>query len=340
MCRLSCLAQIIFPGERYAPATIRSAYGGESSDSGFTLLEFLDANIERFGGNVYVIGRPNFAEPPLEEAYDFVQMGLARRVIRRDAAPLSTASWACQSTVAWSAITTAFRTSVPPDDRAPAERTQHNKVAVARTVFDRTMERFRGVDIVRYLSVYIWTSNGSFGREGNHATTDGDEIQETEGGLYLPPRKKYGPEWWESTLRIIVYDAAGEAAAYGLERALSVPEEERGVAEKELMITAALFLEAVIREHLGRCGILTLRAYQSQHNIISSNVLTLLVPSPNPSRLTQHVFRHSARIVLQGPYKTPVPASKGVLFMIHIQSQQGKETYTINIMPAYATENR
>ncbi|CAN0030397.1 unnamed protein product [Choristocarpus tenellus] len=66
-------------------------------------------------------------------------------------------------------------------------------------------------------------------------------------GIELPPSEKYGPEWWESTLRIIVYDALAEAAAFGLERALAVPDKERAMPEVVGMLEAALFLEAVMQ---------------------------------------------------------------------------------------------
>lgn len=67
-----------------------------------------------------------------------------------------------------------------------------------------------------------------------------------DGTLNLPLPEKYGAEWWESTLRIIVYDAVAETAAFGLERALAVPDEDRGLEEGRLMIGAAMFLEVVI----------------------------------------------------------------------------------------------
>lgn len=68
-----------------------------------------------------------------------------------------------------------------------------------------------------------------------------------DGSLNLPRPEKYGAEWWESTLRIIVYDAVAESAAFGLERALAVPDDDRGLEERRLMLGAALFLEAVIQ---------------------------------------------------------------------------------------------
>lgn len=67
------------------------------------------------------------------------------------------------------------------------------------------------------------------------------------GGFALPGEEKYGPEWWESTLRVIVFDAAAESAAFGLERALEVTQAERGEEERRMMVNAALFLEVVIR---------------------------------------------------------------------------------------------
>lgn len=81
------------------------------------------------------------------------------------------------------------------------------------------------------------------------SSNDGDSA---DGSLSLPSREKYGPGWWESTLRIIVYDAASASAAYGLERALAVPDAERSTAELELMATSALYLEAVLRGYSGR----------------------------------------------------------------------------------------
>lgn len=162
------------------------------------MLEFLDANFDHAAGNIYVVGRPNFREPFMDAAYDFVPVGLASRAVRRRH-PLSTALWACHSAKAWASVAAEFGAT------ADVEATSN-----------------------------IRSSN------------DGDN---TDGSLSLPPRDKYGPGWWESTLRIIVYDAVSASAAYGLERALAVPDKERGTEELQLMATSALFLEAVLRGH-------------------------------------------------------------------------------------------
>ena len=62
----------------------------------------------------------------------------------------------------------------------------------------------------------------------------------------------YGPEWWESTLRIIVYDAAVETAACGLQRALEVSDADRGAFEMKLMSESAVLLEAAVLGYDGR----------------------------------------------------------------------------------------
>lgn len=164
------------------------------------MLEFLDANFDRAAGNIYMVGRPNFHEPSMDAAYDYVPVGLASRVVHRRNPP-STALWACHSAKAWAAVAAEFRATA--------------NVAATSSI-------------------------------------RGNDVDHTDGSLYLPPRDKYGPGWWESTLRIIVYDAASASAAYGLERALAVPDGERGTAELELMVTSALYLEAVLRGYSGR----------------------------------------------------------------------------------------
>ena len=206
----------MFPGLRYTS-------GGRNdhlNPGGFNLRELLDANYERSSGNIFVVGRPNFPEPGLNAAYDFVPVGLARRAVRRDT-PITASSWWCESSIAWTSV---------------AE------------VFGAKRDASVGTDTRRDLA---W---GGSNRPGGGRRENGDQVRDTvTGSLALPPSEKYGPEWWESTLRIIVYDAAAGTAAYGLERALNVPEDERGAAEKLLMTRAAFFLEAVFQESDERC---------------------------------------------------------------------------------------
>lgn len=222
--------QVDFPGERYTAAADSKA-GGDDGDAGFTLLEFLDANFDRAGGNIYVVGRPNFPEPPMDAAYDFVPLGLARRAVRRRD-PLPTALWACHSKKAWAAVAAEFRATT-----AAVEAIDSIDDGGAGGAGDG-----------------FWGRPGVlFGRSrkrvaADHSAKASDENNQ-DGSLSLPPRDKYGPRWWESTLRIIVYEAASDAAAYGLERALAVPDEERGAMEQEMMATAALYLEAVLRSY-------------------------------------------------------------------------------------------
>lgn len=214
MCAYHLQQQIRFPGERYAAAA--STGDGNSDLGGFTLLEFLDANFERTAGNMFMVGTPNFPEPAVDAAYDFVPVGLARRAVRRSA-PLPMERWTCFSSSAWAAVAGEF---------AADGENQDGLVSGAGS------------------SGAYWI-----------ALTQGSDAKGTDDGtLSLPPRHKYGPEWWESTLRIIVYNAAADTAAYGLERALAVPEEERGASEVELMVEAALYLEAVFRGYEKRWG--------------------------------------------------------------------------------------
>lgn len=187
------------------------------------MLEFLDANFERTAGNIFVVGTPNFPEPAIDAAYDFVPVGLARRAVRRDA-PLPMARWSCFSSSAWAAVAEEF---------AAAGGANQGVVVSSGAGSSRA----------------YWTAPAqNSDAEGDAKGGAGD------GALSLPPRHKYGPEWWESTLRIIVYNAAADTAAYGLERALAVPEIERGTAEAELMVEAALYLEAVFRGYEWRWG--------------------------------------------------------------------------------------
>ncbi|CAM9546150.1 unnamed protein product, partial [Scytosiphon promiscuus] len=222
--------EVVFPGERYAAATAEHN-AGNGGGGGFTLLQFLDANFDRAAGNIFVVGWPNFPEPSMDASYDFVPVGLARRVMRRRPSlpPPPTALWACHSSEAWAMVAAEFQpvAAVEGTDSASDGGDGTSIWSLAATLFGG----FHGA-----------TSSDASGQPDGNA----------DGSLPLPPRIKYGPGWWESTLRIIVYDAAAEMAAYGLERALAVPDEERGLAEMELMVTAALYLEAVLREYDGR----------------------------------------------------------------------------------------
>lgn len=192
------------------------------------MLQFLDANFDRTEGNIFVVGRPNFPEPAMEAEYDFVPVGLAKRAVRRRA-PLPTDLWACHSSEAWATVAAEFRTTATAGEAGGTIGGSGGTVSGwAPALFGRG--RARGA-----------------GARATKANSDMD------GSLSLPPSDKYGPGWWESTLRIIVYDAVSDSAAFGLERALAVPDEERGVAEVRLMVTAALYLEAVLRGYGGRC---------------------------------------------------------------------------------------
>lgn len=169
----------------------------------------------------------------MNAAYDLVPVGLARRAVRRRRdVPFPTGLWAHQSSTAWTAVAEAFR--APLDDKG------------------RLGYLHDADGMVESGSIGGQRDGGAVGggRRGEN-----EYIDNPDGSLSLPSADKYGPEWWESTLRIIVYDAAAETAAFGLERALAVPDGERGEAERRLMVEAALFLEAVIRRGERRCAV-------------------------------------------------------------------------------------
>lgn len=176
------------------------------------MKEFLDANYDTHSRNIFVVGSPNFPEPALDAAYDFVPVGLARRVVRREE-PMALSRWWCESSSAWTTVAGAFRVD---------EASTNGQSGLS--LHGHSAKDLKGADKLR-----------------NHYRS-----------LALPPTNKYGPESWESTLRIIVYDAAAETAAYCLERTLEVPENKRGRKEKQLMVGAALFLEAVLQSNNGR----------------------------------------------------------------------------------------
>lgn len=224
--------QIDFPGERYAAATANRA-GSDDGHGGFTLLEFLDANLDRAAGNIYVVGRPNFPEPSMDAAYDFVPVGLARRAVRRQD-PLPAALWACHSSKAWAAVAAEFRATTTAVEGAIIGSIDNDGAGDGGDAWGWPGTRF---GLSRNRAAAARAVKAGPGEDGS---------------LYLPPRDKYGPGWWESTLRIILYDAASESAAYGLDRALAVPDEERGAMERDMMATAALYLEAVLRGYDGR----------------------------------------------------------------------------------------
>lgn len=186
----------------------RSDGGRRGSGDGFTLRELLDANFQRVSGNIFIVGRPSFPDPDMDSAYDLVPVGLVRQVVRRDK-PIATASWTALSLSAWDAVVQAFG--------SPSEESRPSDVYVG-----------------------LGTTNAGDG-------VGSELVEHADGSLILPQPDKYGPEWWESTLRIIVYDAAAETAAFGLERAIAVPPAEQGEEERMLMVYAALFLEAVVR---------------------------------------------------------------------------------------------
>lgn len=255
--------QIKFPGERYAAAG--ATHDKASGGGGFTLLEFLDANFDHASGNIFMVGRPNFPEPSMDAAYDFVPVGLARRVVRRlNSAPLPAALWVCHSSKAWAIVAAEFRAVATVGDTYGIN--SNGVWGLIATLVDR---RRRG---------------GS--RRATAASTTENNDGSEDGSLSLPPRDKYGPEWWESTLRIIVYDAAAETAAYGLERALAVPDEERGPFERDMMVTAVLYLEAVLRSYNGMwvgracfcfvpCFFILFRRISSRYRVNSSRKINV-----------------------------------------------------------------
>lgn len=171
----------------------------------------------------------------MDAAYEFVPLGLAKRAVRRQD-PLPTALWACHSSKAWAAVAAEFRAT-------KAVKAIGGSIANGGAG--------DGDDAWGWPGTLLGSSRSRSATVRAVKANDNDNDSQ-DGSLSLPPRDKYGPQWWESTLRIIVYDAASDSAAYGLERALAVPDEERGAVEQEMMVTAALYLEAVLRGYDGR----------------------------------------------------------------------------------------
>ena len=97
------------------------------------LRELLDTNYERSSSNVFVVGRPNFPEPGVNAAYDFVPVGFALRAVRRDT-PITASSWWCESSAAW--ILFLVEVFVAPRDhvRSPVPLTRPRE-AFTRYVF-------------------------------------------------------------------------------------------------------------------------------------------------------------------------------------------------------------
>ena len=85
--------------------------------------ELVDANIDRFGGNIFIGGPLNYVDPEFDESYEEIPHGFVRRVERRNGGkmPIVAEEFRTTSLEAWKVVTS--RVHSLPDEKKYDEST-------------------------------------------------------------------------------------------------------------------------------------------------------------------------------------------------------------------------
>jgi len=95
--------KIKWPGTHYVPE--RSVAW---KDGGFTAEEFLDANLQRYKGGIFIGGHLSYStDSAVHDKFDFIPFGMVSKVVRRDR-PLVSTKWKKATGSAWAKILKRF----------------------------------------------------------------------------------------------------------------------------------------------------------------------------------------------------------------------------------------
>lgn len=104
---------VSFPGTHYTKENTLPWLNG-----GFTFFEFIDANVEEFGSNIFIGGHYNFEDSLFDKKYEEEPFGLVRK-IRPASAVVSAESFRSKSLLAWKNIARHLSCDLPRKDKYP-----------------------------------------------------------------------------------------------------------------------------------------------------------------------------------------------------------------------------
>lgn len=124
---------VSFPGTHYTKGnTLPWANGG------FTFSEFIDANVEHFGSNIFIGGRINFEDPAFSENYEEEPFGLVRKIQGRSNTIASAESYRQDSLQVWKTIANHLASDIPCEKKYPQSTWEWT---IRREFFDHIVSR-------------------------------------------------------------------------------------------------------------------------------------------------------------------------------------------------------
>ncbi|KAL3793179.1 hypothetical protein ACHAW5_001407 [Stephanodiscus triporus] len=124
---------VSFPGTHYTKGNTLPWKNG-----GFAFSEFVDANVGRFGTNIFVGGRLNFEDPQYNEKYEEQPFGLVRRIQTRERTSASAESYRSESLKAWRIIASHLSSDLPCEKNYPLSTWENT---IRREFFDHLVSR-------------------------------------------------------------------------------------------------------------------------------------------------------------------------------------------------------
>jgi hypothetical protein len=122
-----------FPGTHYTRGNTLPWLNG-----GFTIIEFIDANVPNLGSNIYIGGRLNFDESEFKEKFEEQPFGLVRRIQARDRSSQSLESYRLDSLRAWKIVASNLSSDLPSETKYPSTTWEST---IRREFFDHLVSR-------------------------------------------------------------------------------------------------------------------------------------------------------------------------------------------------------
>lgn len=122
-----------FPGTHYTRGNTMPWLNG-----GFTFSEFIDANLDEFGTNIYIGGRLNFDDPDFHDRYEEEPFGLVRRIQKRASVTKSAESYRLDSLRTWRIVSNHLSSNLPCEEKYPATTWEST---IRREFFDHLVSR-------------------------------------------------------------------------------------------------------------------------------------------------------------------------------------------------------
>ncbi len=123
---------VSFPGTHYTRGNTMSWLNG-----GFTFSEFIDANLDTFGSNIFIGGKLNFEDPAFTGRYEEEPFGLVRRIQKRDSSK-SAELYRSDSLGTWRVVSKHLSSNLPPDEKYPSTTWEST---IRREFFDHLVSR-------------------------------------------------------------------------------------------------------------------------------------------------------------------------------------------------------